>query len=438
MVPQELAVDGWFWHAETPNLDAPGRLTYPSWEMPVLQLEATIVEQPSIRGIRGGLIDMGDPDDIVRDFHPITIHGTTSMGEALTLFGAYPQGPQQYRAKHAIFGAHLEENQRFAAVRYQIDNDVLWSNIAETTVSGDLGSLTCQRDSGGTWFVFVPSEPMSLRDLGRRVLIASRTLARLALQRELVLGPAFVQDAEGSAWLPWHTTATSGERIDRYLGDWLVHPGAISLQHLVNWLGVSATLDGLDAAIADDRLADILELRALVLGTIAEGLHRRLFDEKARFPALTKAQAKGVRRAGREAIAQALDDLGVTAFPGDFTDLVAALNRMTARQRLADIKAAVDEVIPGLLEEFDDWPGLVKDTRDYLAHWLLDDDDDDYVPPSEDDKMLVYMSLPWVLRTLLLYRAAKLDSNLMRQGYAEKPEYEMFRANVRAIAHPSG
>lgn len=111
---------------------------------------------------------------------------------------------------------------------------------------------------------------------------------------------------------------------------------------------------------------------------------------------------------------------------------------MTARQRLADIKSAVDEAIPGLLEDFDDWPGLVKDTRDYLAHWLLDDDDHDYVPPSEDDKMLVYLSLPWVLRTLLLYRAAKLDSNLMRQGYSEKPEYEMFRANVRAVSHPSG
>lgn len=438
MSSQEFAVSGWFWHAQTPDLDAPGRLTYASWEMPVLQLEATIVEQPSIRGIRGGLIDMGDPDDIVRDFRPITIHGTTSTGEALTLFVAHPQGPQQYRAKHAIFGAHLEENRRFAAVRYQIDNDALWCSIAEKTVSGDLGSLTCQRDSGGTWFVFVPSEPMSLRDLGRRTLIASRTLARLALQRELVLGPAFVQEAEDSAWLSWHTTATAGERIGRFLGDWLVHPEAISLQHLVNWLGVSATLDGLDAAIADDRLADILELRALVLGTIAEGLHRRLFDEKVRFPGLTRAQKKAVRRAGKEAIAQVLTDLGVVTDPDDFTDLVAALNDMTTRQRLADIKSAVDEAIPGLLEDFDDWPGLVKDTRDYLAHWLLDDDDDDYLPPAEDDKMLVYMSLPWVLRTLLLYQAAKLDSNLMRQGYAEKSEYEMFRANVRAIADPSG
>jgi len=71
----------------------------------------------------------------------------------------------------------------------------------------------------------------------------------------------------------------------------------------------SAKLDGLDAAIADDRLADILELRALVFGTIAEGLHRRQFDEKARYPDLTKAQKKAVRRAGKEAIAKALNDL---------------------------------------------------------------------------------------------------------------------------------
>jgi hypothetical protein len=278
---------------------------------------------------------------------------------------------------------------------------------------------------------------MSLRDLGRRALVASRTLAHLALQPELVVGPAFVREADGSVWLSWHTTATAGERIGRYLGDWLVHPQAISLQHLVNWLGVSAKLDGLDAAIADDRLAAILELRALVLGTIAEGLHRRLFDEKGRFPNLTKAQKKAVRRVGKEAIAKALNDLEETAVADDFTDLVAALFHMTARQRLADIKAVVDEAMPGVLEEFDDWPGLVKDTRDYLAHWLLGDDDD-YVPPSEDDKMLAYMSLPWALRTLLLYRAAKLDANLMRQRYGQKPEYEMYRANVRAITRPSG
>jgi hypothetical protein len=439
MEPGELAVDGWFWNVATPQVQAPGRLTYPSWNQPVLYLEASIVEQPSIRGIRGGLIDMGDPDDIVRDFRPITIHGTTSTGEAVTLFIAHPQGPQQYRARHALFGAHFaDENQRFGAVRYEIDNEVLWSNIAQGTVSGDLGSLTCLRDGDGAWFVFVPTEPMSLRDLGRRALVGSRTLARLALQRELVIGRAFVQEAAGSPWLSWHTTATAGERLNRYLGDWLVHPRAISLQHLIDWLSVSATLEGLDAAVADDRVAEVLELRALVYGTIAEGLHRRLFDERASFSNLTKAPKKKVRKAGKEAIASALNELGETADPDDFTDLVAGLFDMTAKQRLADIKAVVDAAVPDLLDDFEDWPRLVKDTRDYLAHWLVGGDDDDYVPPSDDDKMLVYLSLPWALRTLLLYRAAKLDENIMREGYAEKPEYGIFQANVRAILNPSG
>jgi hypothetical protein len=438
MSPKELAVDGLFWHPATADMEVPGRLTYPSWELPVLFLEASIVEQPSIRGIRGGLIDMGDPDDVVRDFRPITIHGTTAVGDAVTLLIAHPQGPQQYRARHAVFGAHFTDpNQPFVAVRYQIDNGVLWSNIADGTVSGDLGSLTCERDAGGTWFVFAPKEPMTLRDLGRRALGASRTLARLALQRELVIGPAFVQEAEGSAWLSWHTMATAGEGLTRYLGDWLVAPQAISLQHLLNWFGVSAKLDGLDAAIADGRMPEILELRAVVFGTIAEGLHRRLFDEAARFPNLTRAQKKGVRRAGKEAIAKALNDLGETAVPDDYTDLVAALFDMTSRERFADIKGVVDEAMPGLLEEFDDWPRLVKNTRDYLAHWLVGDDDD-YVAPSEDDKLLVYLSLPWALRTLLLYRGAGLSADLMQQGYAQNGGYEMFRANVREIVRPSG
>jgi hypothetical protein len=382
------------------------------------------------------MLDMGDPGDIVRDAQPITIHGRTTAGHYVTLVRAHPQGPQQYRANHAILGSRFPGvDARFTAVRYQLDNDALWSHMGEAQVSTDLGTLTRASDGDGMWFVFAPNEAMTLRDLGKRALVASRTLARLAQQRELALGPAFVRETNTSAWLPWHTMVTASTRVERYLGDWLVDPQAISLQQLADWLGVSATLNGLDAAIANEETGDILELRALVLGTIAEGLHRRLFTSDVKFPNLQPAQRKAVREAGKEALAQAVNGFGATAVPDDFKDLVGGFNDVRARQRLESIKTVVDEAVPDLLSEFDDWPGLVKDTRNNLAHWL---NGEDAPTPTEDEKLLVYLSLPWALRTLLLYRGARLDANLIREGYSQKSEYEMFGANVRAmLATPS-
>jgi hypothetical protein len=125
-----------------------------------------------------------------------------------------------------------------------------------------------------------------------------------------------------------------------------------------------------------------------------------------------------------------LSETGFSTSPEDFSGLVAPLNDFSFVQPLDAIKASVDEAIPGLLADFADWSTVVKRVRNHLAHWLVDGDDP---PPTTDEKVLVFESLPWVLRTLLLYRAAGLDVELMRAGYDQKPEYPMFRANVREL-----
>jgi hypothetical protein len=436
----EIRIDGEFW-SPTANNDwsAPGTIVCRSWELPVLNLEAAIVEPRavSVRESEGvTIIVPPDPDDVVHDFQPITILGSTADGREITLFGAQAHGPQMYRAKHVLVGRHLtNEDTQFTAVRYQLDNDLLWSNIeTPSSASSELGILSRVNDAGQPWFVFRPQTPMTLGDLGRRALISSRSLARLALQPELTLGQAQVRLQDSSEWLAWHMPATSTGRITRYVGDWLIHPRAISLQHLSDWLATSATLDGLDAAAADAQLQDSLALQALVFGTIAEGLHRRLYDKEVRFVGLTPAQGRAARRAGREAVSKALNDADFNTKQEDFNDLLSPLNDVKFAQRLATIMAVVSEAIPEVLADFDDWPTLVKDVRNYLAHWLTEEDKR---PPTTNEILVVYLSLPWAIRTFLLRRAARLDEGLMREGYREKNEFLMYCANVRAtIAGP--
>ena len=67
--------------------------------------------------------------------------------------------------------------------------------------------------------------------------------------------------------------------------------------------------------------------------------------------------------------------------------------------------------------------------RNFLAHWP---EDDKREPPSVDARLLANISLPWVLRTVLL-RKADIDIDAIRQGYSEDSRFSIYRANLREI-----
>lgn len=435
----QFELTGRFWSADTPDASSSGRVVFAAWESPVLHLDDAIVIQRTIQ-VRGVATRIsGDPDDIVEDFRPVTICGATEDGQKITLLGA--QGGardfgtrQQYRAKTALVGDYYPDSgATFSSVRYQLDNSSLWSHLGEQSrnVENAYGRLALDGNTGDWWLNFTPSTPMTLRDHGRRVLIASRTLARLALQKEIVIGRAQVRENGDSAWLAWYSQTTASERVSRYVGDWLVQPEAISLQHLCDWLPLSARLDGLDAAIADANFSDNLELRALTLGTIAEGLHRRLFDKDVRFKGLGKASRRAVRSTGKDAISASINGFGFDTVPEDFDDLLGGLNDVSLKDRMITLQNYAEEAVPTVVENIVNWPGLVANVRNYLAHWLLEEDVTHV--PTVDERLLAFMSLPWVLRTVLL-RQANVDQSLMRDGYSESGEFPIYLANMRVAA----
>jgi hypothetical protein len=107
----QIEIPGQFWSAATPDIRSSGKLICPSWGTPILHLDDEIVVQRATQtaGVAARL--SGDADDIVEDFRPITVLGTTSAGEAVTVSGA--QGGardfgarQEYRAKLVLVGGH--------------------------------------------------------------------------------------------------------------------------------------------------------------------------------------------------------------------------------------------------------------------------------------------------------------------------------------------
>lgn len=433
----QIEIPGQFWKIDTPDRISPGKAVCPSWATPILHLSDEIIPQRATQTTRVATRITGDPDDIVEDFRPVTIHGHTHSGEKVTVLGA--QGGardfgarQEYRAKYVLVGGHFPDDETtFSSLRFQLDNSFLWSHLAAQprTVESSHGRLSLEGDTGDFWFAFTPETPMTLRDHGRRTLTACRSLIRLALQKELVVGRVQIRQNEASDWVDCYSVGTASHRVGRYLGNWLIPPRAISLQHFCDWLAVSAGLDGLDAAVADGKFGDVLELRPLVLGTIAEGLHRRLFQNQVRFEGLGPANRKTVRKAGKEAISAAINGFGFNTTPEDFNGLVGPLNDITLKDRLKSLSDYATEAVPTVVEAFDDWPGLAANVRNYIAHWLLKEDVAEV--PSIDKRLLIYMSLPWVLRTVLLHRA-NIDQSVMREGYRENDEYPIYLANVRS------
>jgi hypothetical protein len=88
--------------------------------------------------------------------------------------------------------------------------------------------------------------------------------------------------------------------------------------------------------------------RVLTLAAIAEGLHRRLFDEKKRVPVLKPSDVTQTRRAARQAALdrvreidrsgrRPLPDADVAEFKQALNDAFSFVNAQTFRSKMADL-----------------------------------------------------------------------------------------------------
>lgn len=77
---------------------------------------------------------------------------------------------------------------------------------------------------------------------------------------------------------------------------WLLQPADIGVRHLAAWLDKVEQLGPLPAVVVDMAHADSMSVdtQALLLATVAEGMHRRLYLEEVRFDENIAAQVQAV------------------------------------------------------------------------------------------------------------------------------------------------
>jgi hypothetical protein len=239
---------------------------------------------------------------------------------------------------------------------------------------------------------------------------------------------------------PWRKVYQAEEPLGRTSYP-LLNTTHLTADRFTKWIDVRKRTLGLDAAAIAVLDGIAIEAQVLTLTAVAEGLHRKLFGDKKRVPALEQNDVTQARRAARQAALDrvreidgsgraTLTDADLTEFKQAINDAFSFLNERTFRSRMSDLIEDAQSSIPGIAVNFSDWPAAVKDARNTLAHQGTGPGD----PTGQFVDLLIALgySIPWVLRTVLLKQAG-FDPPALQAAYADSSRYNHHITNTRYL-----
>jgi hypothetical protein len=447
-------LNGTFWQADTPDRRVPGQLTLD--DRPALETVGQIFVERAVEvdlhpsGAVRRMAVSGDPDALVADWEPRTIYGELDDGTLVSVVGA--QGGrkrltafvlQQYRQefrtlRHVILNEHVDDRQTFDSCRFRLVGPIWWrSEDGEASTAGG-GRLVITEDGDDRWFEFTPARPLTVRDLDRRVLSPIATLASLVTDNP---ADAIDLSVRVTAESPWRKVHRAEESVPSNSHE-LLDSTHLSADRFARWIDFRRRSDALDAAAIDDLSGVAIQTAVLTLAAVAEGLHRRLFDEKKRVPALSKRDLVQARRAARGAAVDRVSELDrsdreplteadLAEFKQAVNDAFGFINEQAFRTRMADLASTAQAALPNIVVAFADWPKASHEARNTLAHRGTQ-------PHSEtidqfyDLLIALSYSIAWVLRTVLLIEAG-FDAATLQEADRDSSRYNHHIANTRNL-----
>jgi hypothetical protein len=271
------------------------------------------------------------------------------------------------------------------------------------------------------------------------VLSPARTLASLVTDIPTATSDLYVRR---SAQLPWRKVHRAEKLVPSSTTPELLDNTHLSADRFTRWIDFRRRSDSLDAAAIDDHSGGTIQTAVLTLAAVAEGLHRRLFDEKKRIPALSKADLVQARRAARAAATVRVSELeragrppltigDIAEFKKAMNDAFGFINEQTFRTRMADLADVATAAVPNIVAAFADWPSAIHGVRNTLAH-LGTQRHDDSIDQFYNLVIALNYSLAWVLRTVLLVEAG-FDAETIQRAYNESSRYTHHIANTRNL-----
>jgi len=212
----------------------------------------------------------------------------------------------------------------------------------------------------------------------------------------------------------------SGSVVERRPDEILLPLSVASLGSVARFVDVSAATGPLPPVIADAHgylSQATLETQVLELGTVAEGLHRRLFPNEVRMDA---DDAKRIR----SKIGTATSDED-ERFRDIINGMLAHLEEMGYPRRITALADRVEIGLPGATGITKKWVQAVTDARNSYAHrtgGYLDED-------SISEFFAVSSSLKWILSGVCILESGVADSTLAAQ-VQKFPQYRQFLKNM--------
>jgi hypothetical protein len=274
---------------------------------------------------------------------------------------------------------------------------------------------------------------VTLGDLDSGVINAVTTLTQLATHNDADDAHIQVQVGAGSPWRDVHR----GRESVKAGSHPLLTSDHLTAERFATWIDFRRETQGLDAAVLDELPGVAIQTQVLTLGSVAEGLHRRLFGEgEKRVDALSNKKMEKMRRAAREAVLALMSgpeftDDDRSEFGKAVGEAFAHINEQSFRSRMNDLLTDARRSIPSLGEAFKDWPDAVSTARNLMAHQPSLPDDVD-VTQFLDLLIALSYSIVWVLRTNLLNKAG-FDAEAMQEGYGDSSAYGHHLANTRTL-----
>ncbi|KAB1118863.1 hypothetical protein F6X54_01415 [Micromonospora aurantiaca] len=465
-----------FWLAANPDIQVPGELDL-SGDRPRVKLGGSLTspwvmehkQNPDGSVVTVGEL-RGDPEDrneLV--YGEVEKAGKVTLIDAFTVsqtlgFGPPHVGPgyglQEMSARYAVLGGHIsgpdhqfnemrvrfpgaEEWFALPGVVWGMDREVDKVQAAVSRANPDSASLTHRRGNihvdetltitdrnlSGVrvgrriYFWLTDLDGVTIDELGRAFAGPLRSLMRICTTTAVEISEVMVRVGPDERWLHVHSTYTSPESDSRPTQrKILVTFQSLGTQGVATWLERADQLGALVHIVGDIFAGSkaTIETQLLQLAAAAEGIHRRLYDDT---PRLNSTEVDLARTTVKEAIRD---------LPAHIREAIkqntAHISDPTFAQRLVRLSDEARRLLPEVTGTHPAiWARYVKNVRNSYAHQLTDEDR----RPTLDEQVVLWLSLKWLLVTLLL-ASVGVQKEIIDKRIGDSENYQRFLAQATA------
>lgn len=392
---------------------------------------------------------------LVSSPRPVTLVASSTVGREQVMGAGVDLEEQTVSALYLVRGAHISgRDETFTAARIRVANIDEWANLPGFSVSVDSSDqvhLTYKRPvhrsaetacgatvrpseslrrswpqpTGGhitreCWLLAEGFGEMTILEVGRRYLTPIVSALNICIGTPSPV--TAIQFRSTDDWCDmWHSNIREAPEKPLAVHDVLLPLSVMGIDVVANFIDISRLTGPVAPVIADADSGlrrSSLETQVLELTTVAEGVHRSLFEDEWRF---TRAEADWIR----QLVATALclePDRHRQVVRGFLTHLEEPNYKM----RLRGLSGMAEELLPGVTGKTNRWVALTDRARNSFAHrtqgFLTESSVDEYY--------MVSQSLRWVLIAVLLIQCDANTEECARR-VRENPQYRQFLRNMK-------